>query len=243
MARAFAFPSRRDTYWRRTLRPVHSLVIVGPLLVFFHAMTAYYGSRLAGPRLVGEVLRYFGATEAFLPGLLVIVVLVFQQIARRDPWAIDPATVGGMMGESVLWTLPLIGIGQLTGRLAAAAGAASAASGRGALDVAVEAAGAGVYEEFVFRLVLISLTVFLLTDLAGLRRDRSTAIAVLVAAVAFSLCHFSFGSSEAANAFRWPEFIFLAVAGVLWGGLYVYRGFAVAVGSHLFWDLFVGMIR
>ncbi len=36
----------------------------------------------------------------------------------------------------------------------------------------------------------------------------------------------------------WHDFIFLAVAGTLWGALYVYRGFAVAVGSHIVWNLY-----
>ena len=244
MARASRYSFRRDTYWRRTLRPVQSLVIVGPLLVFFHVATAYYGSRLAGPHMVGAVLRYFGATQVFLPALLLIVVLVCQQVGRRDPWKIDPATSAGMMGESILWTLPLIGIAQLTGRLAAAqAGAAAPATHRTVLDAAVEAVGAGLYEEFIFRLVMIGVIMLLLIDVVGLKRDHSTMVAVLVSAAAFSLCHFSLSGADAANAFRWPDFIFLLVAGVLWGCLYVYRGFAIAVGSHIFWNLFAWLIR
>jgi len=221
-------PAGKSDYWRQCLYPIHSLVLVAPLLLFFHAMRASYDVHLAGPALIRHFLGYFGATQAVLPGLLVVTVLVVQQALRRLPWRPDPAVLAGMVGEAILWTLPLVGVALLTGKLAAAGAAAPPQ----ALGQAVAAVGAGVYEEFLFRLAAISLLVLVLADVANLRRDASTAAAVVIAAVGFALCHFI------AEPFRGPKFLFLTVAGLLWGALFLSRGFAVAVGSHVCWNLY-----
>ena len=242
--RSASRPARQSDYWRQCLYPVHSLVLVAPLLLFFHAARAAADVDLAGPALIGRFLAYFGATQAFLPALLVVTVLAVQQALRRVPWRPDPAVLAGMVGEAILWTLPLVGVAMLTARLApagteAAVGAVRETARAGAMPAAipalghaVAAVGAGVYEEFLFRLVAISLLGLLLADVAGLRRDVSIAAAVTVAALGFALCHFL------AEPFRVSKFVFLTVAGLVWGGLYLTRGFAVAVGSHVCWNLY-----
>ncbi len=230
---------RNHGYFQRTLYPVHSLLIIAPLLGFFHLAGLYHDTNLLGPKLVGQLLGYFGATQAFLPALLIVVVLAFQQILRRDPWTIHPPVVAGMIGESILWTIPLIGIGQITGRLSQiAANASMKSTHAGWLGTVLSSVGAGVYEEFLFRMVLISMIVLLLADVAGLKRDTSTAFVVITAAVLFGACHFSGAQLTGSAPMPWHDFIFLAVAGTLWGALYVYRGFAVAVGSHIVWNLY-----
>ncbi len=228
----------RRNYWRKTLHPVHSLVLVAPLLLFFHLLTAYYGTNLLAPHLVGRFLNYFGATEAFLPALLICLVLVLQQAGRRDPWRIEPVVLAGMVGESIFWTIPLIGINELTGRLSPASNVTTAPAGESLLHEATTAVGAGVYEEFVFRLVLISLIVLFFSDALGLKKNFTLAAGIIAAAIIFALCHFSWDQITGAEAIKWNRLIFLAVAGCLWGGLYVTRGFAVAVGSHVLWDLY-----
>ncbi|MCK4275495.1 MAG: hypothetical protein KAX78_03210, partial [Phycisphaerae bacterium] len=99
---------------------MNNVLFVLPLLMGFHIGSAYFGSNLAAPRLIGRILSYFGATADFLPPLLIVIVLVLQQVARRDPWEIHPTALGGMVAESIAWTIPLIAIHQLTGRLISA---------------------------------------------------------------------------------------------------------------------------
>ena len=156
-----------------------------------------------------------------------------------------------MVCESIIWMVPLICLGELTGKLIAQA-ASLQASGGGAFQQAVEkiasnetfeaivaAFGAGIYEEFIFRLVLISLFLFIFVDIFDLRKDITTIAGVIAAAVLFSLYHFSLEQIADLGTFPWSQFIFRAMAGVYLGGLFIYRGFGIAVGAHICYNLFV----
>jgi hypothetical protein len=99
--------------------------------------------------------------------------------------------------------------------------------------------GAGIFEELVFRLGLMSALVWL-----GLRAMRAWALppllaaalvgcfAVVVSAVVFSWFHHLCG-----EPFDARRFLFRAVAGVLLGLLMWARGFGVCVYTHAFYDI------
>jgi membrane protease YdiL (CAAX protease family) len=230
--------NRRMGYRQLTRSPLNNLVLILPLLIFFQIGSSIYGTDLLlmTPQYLRGILEFFGASASFLPALLIAAVLLVQHLAHKDPWTIHPQVLAGMVGESIIWTIPLIAISYLTGKMAAIATAVSPEVHH-LLQNALIAVGAGLYEEFMFRMILISLIMLLLVDLIGLRKDAMTVLAVLAAAILFSLCHFTFfhGASE----FKWGRFIFLFTAGVLWGSIFIFRGFAIAVGSHILWDIFV----
>jgi len=239
----------RDTYSRQTLRPLNCLVFILPMLAVFHVGTAFYGSDLLAPHDIDVVLRYFGATVAYLPALLVIAVLLLQHFAHHDPMRVQPRVLGGMLGESVCWMLPLIAIGHITGRLwvhQATVGAGAGDSGLPALPIVQEiisAVGAGIYEEFIFRMVFISLMLLLLVDVFDLRRDVVTVVSVILTAIGFSLYHFSAGQLTAWGSFPWYQFVFRMTAGIYLGAIFIFRGFGVAVGAHAIYNIYVGLYR
>ena len=239
--------SGRERYGRQTLRPLNCLVFILPMLVVFHVGTAFYGSDLLAPRDINVVLRHFGATVAYLPALLVIVALFLQHVAHRDRLRVQARTLAGMLGESICWILPLIAMAHVTGRLwvhqASAAGppasgqAPEGASASVMRDI-VSAVGAGIYEEFIFRMVLISLMLLLLVDVFDLRKDAVTVASVIVAAVAFSLYHFSAEQFAGWGSFPWYDFVFRALAGIYLGAVFVFRGFGIAVGVHAIYNIY-----
>ena len=183
-------PCRRS-YRLSTHRPLNCLVFVLPLLAFFHWGTAHYGTALLAPRDIGRLLRFFGATWIYLPPLLIVFVLLAQHLLRRDPWQIQPKTLAGMAGESIAWMVPLVIISHVTGRLLAQNAVADHPQTQDLLQLLLLAVGAGVYEEFIFRLVLIGACMLLLIDVFGLRKDVSTIGVVIAAAAVFSLYHFA----------------------------------------------------
>jgi len=229
-----------EGYLQQAREPVHSLMIIVPLLLIFHVGASQIGSNLAAPRMIGAFLRFFGATADFLPPLFVVLVLTLQQLARKSPWRVRPKVLAGIVGESILWTIPLIGISQLTGRLTASPAAMEWLGSSHTFHLVVAAIGAGVYEEFLFRLALISLVVLVLADIFELNRRYVTPGAIVGGALLFSLCHFTPEQWRSLSDADWPKSVFLCVAGVLWGCLYVYRGFGIAAGAHVVWDLYVG---
>ena len=103
------------------------------------------------------------------------------------------------------------------------------------------AVGAGVYEEFIFRLALISLIMLIFVDIFDLRKDIVAAVAVIMAGCIFSLYHFPAEQLTSWDGWPWHEFIFRAVAGVYLGAIFILRGFGIAVGAHICYNLFVVM--
>lgn len=59
----------------------------------------------------------------------------------------------------------------------------------------------------------------------------------------FSLYHLTGQQLSGKVAFPWAAFIFRMLAGVYLGGLYVCRGFGIAVGTHAVWNLWVAMLK
>jgi len=71
---------------------------------------------------------------------------------------------------------------------------------------------------------------------AGMKRDSAAWLAAIGSAVVFSAFHYV---GSLADPFTWNSFVFRAMAGLVLAGLYVARGFAVAVYTHAFYDLFL----
>jgi len=230
---------RREGYFWQAHRPLVCLAFTAPLLVLFQAATARYGTSLLAHRDLERILRYFGATAPYLPPLLVVTVLLVQHLVRKDKWEVSMLVLAAMAGEALLWTLPLVVMNVLTARLLPQVPLAAGVSGA-FQDVAV-AVGAGIYEEFIFRLVLISLVMLLFVDLLSLPRGTVAACAIIVAACLFSLYHFPAGLPS--GEFLWGQFLFRALAGVYLGAVFVFRGFGLAVGTHAFFNLFVVFAR
>ena len=230
---------RRSGYNQEIVRPLPCLVFVLPLLTLFHVGIAYYGTSLVAVLDVYRLLHYFGATTVYVAPLAIVVVLLVQHLFHRDPWQIRPKVLAGMVAESILWLLPMLAMTHLTGMALAAGARAPLEWG---LEKVLTAVGAGLYEEFIFRLLLLSLVMLVFVDVFNLRKDVVMIVGVIVTAVLFSLYHFSASQNSGGVGFDWQLFTFRAMAGLYLGALYVFRGFAVAVGAHVVYDIYVFFI-
>ena len=239
MAKASLPPPLRAGYAKQTHRPLVCLAFIAPLLLLFQAGTAYYGSSLLAPQDLGKLLRYFGATAAYLPALLIIAVLMAQHLAKKDSWELHPLVLVGMLVESVLWMVPLVVMNLMADRWVPQAATAGEPS-RLFQDILV-AVGAGIYEEFIFRLALFSLILLLFVDVLTLPKEAVLVGAVIVSACLFSLYHFLGGLPE--GGLPWKLFVIRTLAGAYLGGLFVTRGFAIAIGTHTFFNLFIVLVR
>ncbi len=106
--------------------------------------------------------------------------------------------------------------------------------------------GAGIYEELVFRLVLICALMIVFQDLLGFERRNSVVFAVLVSAALFSAHHhiiFLHGQFGRSNPFDWTEFIFRTMAGIYFAVLFAIRGFGITAGTHAFYDIIATIIN
>lgn len=231
-------PRRRQAlsdYWDATREPLYCLVFLLPLVVTYEftaavlRVAAWPERRLVAQRLIGGALSAFGASGAWLPGVALLLTLAVWHVLTRRSWHIRAWVPLTMVAESAALTPPLLAITLLP---LAAAGAAEAPPRLA--EQLVVALGAGIYEEMIFRLALISALLILLDDILRVPRPWAAAAAGAVAALLFAACHYH---PIGVDAFAWGSFVERALAGGYLSLIYLTRGLGVAIGCHVAYNL------
>lgn len=96
--------------------------------------------------------------------------------------------------------------------------------------------GAGLYEEWMFRLAAIPLLVAVLLW-TKIPATAAVALAIFLSSLGFSAAHYV---GQFADPFTWSSFLFRFAAGVYFSLLYQSRGYGIAAGSHALYDVLVG---
>jgi len=232
------------------MRPLHMLAFLAPLVVLYelgsirYLTTSEAGERqtILAERLLGEFFELFGAVGLMLPGAALLTVLLIWHVLLGDRWRIRPGVLGGMALESFAWTMPLLVLAAVHSGAAervAAAAAPDPAAGLASLEWQARltiAIGAGLYEEMLFRLVLIALLHTVFADLLRFGQGIAAALAVAGAAVAFGLYH---DTTLPTGGTDWPKLLFLTAAGGYLGAVYILRGFGIVAGTHAVYDIMV----
>jgi membrane protease YdiL (CAAX protease family) len=105
--------------------------------------------------------------------------------------------------------------------------------------------GAGIYEELLFRLILLSGAVGILR-LLRIPPRAAMVIAVVLVSLAFSVAHYQLDfmilgqhvSTSHGEPFSWYSFLFRFLAGVYFSLLFLFRGFGISCGAHAMYDIF-----
>jgi hypothetical protein len=97
--------------------------------------------------------------------------------------------------------------------------------------------GAGIYEEALFRLLLLPPVAWLL-GFFSVTRPWRLALAIVATSVVFSAAHYVGPHGE---ALEWFSASFRCFAGIFFATLFVYRGFGIAAGTHALYDVLVGL--
>lgn len=218
-------------YFKRSEKPLASLVFVLPLVIIHEVGWRFVGARLLAFSLIHQFLSFLGAPGLLLPALLLIGILLGWHIASHDKWTVHVDTILGMYLESFLLALPLLA---LAGAIARWQIGPLLAGGGAEMDRLVIAMGAGIYEELIFRLIGFTLLNLILVDLLGISKTRSTLLMVVTSGVAFSFYHY-LGSEQ----FSWRTCLFRTVAGIYFGGIFICRGFGITAGCHAAYDIIV----
>jgi membrane protease YdiL (CAAX protease family) len=96
--------------------------------------------------------------------------------------------------------------------------------------------GAGLYEELVFRVVLVTGIAWLMQRVPGVSHLAGGVIAVLASALLFSAFHYigAFG-----DTFELASFTFRLVGGIVFSAIYLLRGFGIVAWTHALYDVFL----
>lgn len=227
-------------YWQRSREPLQILVFVLPLVAIYEigllvaARTGAAQPRLLAYHKVEEAFEAMGLATAgqALPAILVIAALLAWQVMSRRSWRIHWPTTLVMGAESLALAVPLLVLASLlVGGVEAARIAETETPGLAGR--VVMSIGAGLYEEFLFRWILVAVIHATLAD--GLRvADRTaTGVAIAVSSLLFMVAH---QPPDAAHA------LFYLGSGVFFSVVYVVREFGVAAGTHAAYDILVEVL-
>jgi Na+-translocating ferredoxin:NAD+ oxidoreductase RnfD subunit len=98
------------------------------------------------------------------------------------------------------------------------------------------ALGAGIYEELVFRVLLVSAIAFIARRIFRWRPVVAALAAVVLSAVIFAAFHYV---GPYGDPLRLDSFVFRFIGGLAFSVLYVTRGFGITAWTHTLYDLLV----
>ncbi len=181
--------------------------------------------------------------------LLLAVPLIVLSLVLNRPY--QDQTAFAQNASTTTISNPAISLSSTTTQthtasfLAAANNAPGIIKNKCMVDI-VTGIGAGIYEELVFRLILICALMLIFQDIIGVSRKSSIIISVVIAAALFSIHHHIVlidGQISKVAAFTWPQFTFRTIAGVYFAILFALRGFGIAAGTHTFYDIIAAVIN
>jgi len=179
----------------------------------------------------------FGARSvlAFNAAVVAVFVAAFIYLKRKGIVRTDLLPV--LILESTAYALVLgYGVSALTSQIPLS-GYTGVEADSAALRV-ILSIGAGVYEEIIFRLILMSSLYAIATLLFPSSISIATPILVLLSAVVFSACHHLGMGCEPFCSYK---FFYRFFFGIAMSAIYIYRGLGAAVYTHAIYDVFVSL--
>lgn len=231
-------------YLDASRRPRYSVLFAVPLLVAYEALAWLLADSAGGVRNGADVLLKWlflgiGGRRGLLvfDGLLLAIaaVLVVRDL-RRSGGRLSPRVFLAMLGESVGLAL-LVGVvvGQATRALLRYL-SVTGLDGLGLGTQVMLSLGAGIYEELLFRVLLVGALAALARRGFGWGPGAAVTFATILGALVFSAFHYI---GPYGDAFTLQTFTFRALAGLVFSALYLTRGFGIAAWTHALYDVFV----
>jgi hypothetical protein len=244
-----ALSPRRWKYFNVSREPRYSVLFALPLLLGYEALAAVLAEPGKGELRNGAdaILRSMFTMFAGPRGSLIFIALVcligvgfVVRDLRKHREGLKPRIFVGMLAESVALALCfgfIIGLAtaKLLGTLepSLSIGQLESMSWSSRLMLSL---GAGLYEELVFRVLLVSGLAAGAKVVLGFGPRAAAILAVVVGAFVFSAFHY-IGSMG--DTFELQSFTFRMLAGLAFSGLYVLRGFGITAWTHALYDSFL----
>ena len=219
--------------------PLYSFIFTLPLFLLYEVGIFLISSRdidqlrNGADVLMRQVLESFGIYGMYGFGgtfLIGFLIAFLRQKKNLRTSEIESRFLLIMFFESIVWaTLLVIMMIKIPTFL-------SLSNEDHLIQQVVLAIGAGIYEEFVFRVLLISGLAILFGLIFNWGEFGKTFLSVIISSAIFSIFHF-FGSYG--DTFSFPLFFIRFFAGIFLAMIYIFRGFGITAYAHSIYDLFV----
>ncbi|HJS44440.1 MAG TPA: CPBP family glutamic-type intramembrane protease [Gemmatimonadales bacterium] len=238
-----------STYWQASRAPRYSLLFALPLLIFYEVlavlapagpqgMTVRNGADVALQAIFVWLAGTWGP-RLFLLCLIAVGAWLVAKDLRANRASIRPALLGGMLLEAIVLALAFgIVVGGLTSAILGGPPplAVGAAQNIDRMTLLMISLGAGIYEELLFRVLLVGALAWLGHKVLGWRPLVAGGAATVTGALIFSAFHYIGPFGDAWDIY---SFVFRTIAGLFFSGLYLLRGFGVTAWTHALYDVFL----
>ncbi len=249
--------SSLSNYWRVVRSARYSLSFAFPLLVLYEllAFSLSHGDVVAVRNGADVLLKSLFVTLGGQEGLAAFgallvgggAALIVRDVHRSG--GVVPRFFAWMAAESIGYAL-IFGLvtGTLTGWLLPVIASLGEFPElhvllrfeQGLLTQLMISLGAGIYEELLFRVILVSGLAWLGRRVFGWSSPATSLFAVTLAALVFSAFHYV---GPYGDPLELGSFTFRMVAGLLFSGLYLLRGFGITAWTHALYDVFLAVGR
>ena len=174
-----------------------------------------------------DIYGLYGLGLVFFLGLSVTYIFFIKEDQQQE---VNVNFLFIMLAESILWSVVLYFL------LFKFMVLLMNPVGKSILQQVTLAIGAGIYEEFLFRVLLIASLSGILGFVFMWDKTFKNIIAVVLSGGIFSAFHFM---GEYGDFFSMELFLIRFFAGLILGVLYMYRGFGITAYTHSIYDLIV----
>ncbi len=227
------------SYHRITRSATYGFLSALPLFVLYEAMIVAVNIDASRPVRIGaeiwlkDLLAMTGATGGLtLAALVLLGGLAAYFLDRNRHIPLRGAYFAGIVGESTIYAVV---VAVLVSTFVGALFAAVPPPGGDLWTQLALSIGAGLYEELLFRVLLVGGLALVFRLLLA---DQGSAypLAAFLGAALFSLAHYV---GPLGDPFTLPSFTFRFTFGLALNVLFLWRGFGVAAWTHALYDVMV----
>ncbi len=246
-----------SSYLILSQEPLQILAFLFPFILIYGFGTIRFGMQTANGEIVTvsaykrftEFFTMFGVGGLYLPGLALIAVLLVMHVIKGDKWRIEMGVPVIMLLEVCILAVPLLVMDQMLTHLTLGSIDVSTYFSHAALSETtgsvatfpwqtrlVLSIGAGLFEELLFRMVVMIAIHFTIVDVLRFKKQTGTMIAIIVSSLLFTFYH---DLGPGGDGFQLHLAVFYFIAGLYFAGIYLVRGFGIAAGTHAIYDILV----
>jgi len=208
--------------------PALALYEIGIFLLF---KDSYYELRNTGEVLLRQVFSSMGLDDIYVISAILLAIFLFIMIRgyriEKAP-GIQANYLFYMLCESLIWGALLYAI--MLGYARLPLQILSFTEKMSNINLAV---GAGIFEELIFRMVLISALMVVLKQGLGFGRRWVEPLGIVMAAVVFAGFHLFM------EPFVFLIFMQRVIGGIYLGYIFQYRGYGISVYTHIMFNLLI----
>lgn len=226
-----------NDYLTRSRNLPKSFLFILPLLVFYEIGIVLYGAETknAADVIVKKPFEFFGdsATLAFNSLIIIISLYSIFHIEKKNrlnckiffPMFFESVIYGFSLGYVILFFVHGYLPFDITNSYV-----------QSFIKGIIISLGAGIYEEILFRLLLLSAIYVIIVKALKTNPIIGSLCSILICAFIFSIMHYMGPSGD---SFSISSFSFRLVAGIILSAIFIFRGLGIAVYTHAIYDILV----